>query len=335
MKILYAVQGTGNGHLSRAMEVIPCLQQLGDVDILVSGTQGDLQLPFPVTYAFKGLSFVFGKSGGVDLWKTFRKANLPVLSKTIHGLPVEKYNLVISDFEPVSAWACYLKSLPCIALSHQAAVLSPKAPAAKKVDRMGQLILNHYAPTTDKYGFHFETYEDTTFTPVIRKAVREQETGNLGHYTVYLPAYDDERLIKRLAGFTEVQWEVFSKHNTKPRQLSNIRIEPVNGDKFIQSMAFSAGVLCGAGFETPAEALYMGKKLLVVPMKNQYEQHLNAASLAKMGVPVIKSLKAKHEQAISSWLQSGTVIPVEYPDRTQEIVNFVVAQHANSAIKSI
>ncbi|WP_373564603.1 hypothetical protein [Sphingobacterium sp. E70] len=27
----------------------------------------------------------------------------------------------------------------------------------------------------------------------------------------------------------------------------------------------------------------MKKKLLVVPMKNQYEQHLNAASLEEMG----------------------------------------------------
>ena len=39
MKILYAIQGTGNGHLSRARDIIPILQKKGDVDILVSGTQ--------------------------------------------------------------------------------------------------------------------------------------------------------------------------------------------------------------------------------------------------------------------------------------------------------
>ena len=37
MKILYAIQGTGNGHLSRAIDVIPALKKIGQVDVLVSG----------------------------------------------------------------------------------------------------------------------------------------------------------------------------------------------------------------------------------------------------------------------------------------------------------
>jgi len=123
MNILYAIQGTGNGHLSRAMDIIPCLQQHGNVDILVSGTQGDLSLPFPLKYKLRGLSFIFGKAGGVDLWKTCVKSNIRKLVKEINNLPVEKYDLVINDFEPVSAWACYLKNIPCIGLSHQATVL--------------------------------------------------------------------------------------------------------------------------------------------------------------------------------------------------------------------
>ena len=34
MKILYAIQGTGNGHISRAREIIPLLQKYGELDIL-------------------------------------------------------------------------------------------------------------------------------------------------------------------------------------------------------------------------------------------------------------------------------------------------------------
>ena len=34
MKILYAIQGTGNGHVSRAREIIPVLMKKGQVDIL-------------------------------------------------------------------------------------------------------------------------------------------------------------------------------------------------------------------------------------------------------------------------------------------------------------
>ena len=42
MKILYAIQGTGNGHLTRAKEIIPILKEKGDVDILISGSECDI-----------------------------------------------------------------------------------------------------------------------------------------------------------------------------------------------------------------------------------------------------------------------------------------------------
>ena len=83
MKILYAIQGTGNGHLSRARDIIPILQQKGEVDILVSGIQADVSLPYPVKYTFKGLSFIFGKKGGIDLIATYKKSNLKQLFKEI------------------------------------------------------------------------------------------------------------------------------------------------------------------------------------------------------------------------------------------------------------
>ena len=80
MKILYAIQGTGNGHLSRAKEVIPALMNRTRVDIVVSGTQSEVELPFPVKYKFKGISFVFGKNGQLEiLWDAFIK----VLKSTI------------------------------------------------------------------------------------------------------------------------------------------------------------------------------------------------------------------------------------------------------------
>ena len=67
MKILYAIQGTGNGHVTRAREVIPLLKKNHDVDILISGTQADVGLPFEIKYKFHGLSFIFGKKGNIDI----------------------------------------------------------------------------------------------------------------------------------------------------------------------------------------------------------------------------------------------------------------------------
>ncbi len=330
MKILYAIQGTGNGHLSRAMDVIPCLMKHGEVDIVVSGIQSDLSIPFPIKYKLHGLSFIFGRNGGVDLWKTLIRSNGRKLIKEVRELPVEKYDLVINDFEPVSAWACYTRNVPCIGLSHQAAVLAEEAPVPDVTDMMGKFILKNYAPNTVQYGFHFKPYAQDIYTPVIRKQVREHAIEDGEHYTVYLPAYDDKRLVLKLSQFKDVTWDVFSKHNKKPFKSKNVSIQPIHNDKFVKSMAGSAGVLCGAGFETPAEALFMKKKLLVIPMRNQYEQQLNAAALKEMGVPVIKSLKIKYDMVIASWLANERTVDVNYPDITAEVIDRIIHNHMNS-----
>ncbi|WP_207492600.1 glycosyltransferase family protein [Aridibaculum aurantiacum] len=332
MKILYAIQGTGNGHICRAKEIIPLLQLNHDVDVLVSGTQADVHLGHDVKYSFNGLSFIFGKKGGVDLLDTYKKSRLRKLFKEINELPVEEYDLILNDFEPVSAWAAYIKRKPCIALSHQAAVLHPAAPQPKAFDPVGKAILKSYAPSTAQYGFHFTPYDRHIFTPVVRNDVRQLPVENQGHYTVYLPAYDDKRILKVLKKVKHVQWQVFSKHNKKPVEDGNVIIKPIENGSFLQSMASSEGVLCGAGFETPAEALYLQKKLMVIPMKNQYEQQCNAAALEKMGVPVIKSLKDKHLPAIMDWIENGSVVLVNYADNTKEILNIILQKHANDAV---
>ena len=328
MKVLYAIQGTGNGHISRARDVVPILHRKAELDLLVSGSQADVEFPYPVKYGCRGLGFVFGKKGGIDLLETYHKSHLRKLLEEINQLPVENYDLVISDFEPVSSWACYLKNKPCISLSHQAAVLNKKAPQPLHGDMVGRAVLKYYAPASHHYGFHFGAYDKQIFTPVIRRQVRELEPVNKGHYTVYLPAYDDERIIKVLGACKEVPWQVFSKHNKKAFTQKNIAVYPVSNEAFVTSMAGAEGVLCGAGFETPAEALYMGKKLLVIPMKNQYEQHCNAAALRSMGVPALKSLKKKRVGQIDAWLGSRTRVPVDYPDTTEQIIDHIIRAHA-------
>ncbi|MDP4129751.1 MAG: glycosyltransferase family protein [Bacteroidota bacterium] len=46
-------------------------------------------------------------------------------------------------------------------------------------------------------------------------------------------------------------------------------------------MINSRSVIAGAGFETPAEAMYLGKTLMVVPAKGHYKQKCKAAALQK------------------------------------------------------
>ncbi len=328
MKILFAIQGTGNGHLSRARDIYPELLKYGTVDVLISGIQADVDVPFPVKYKLYGMSFIFGKSGGVDLLQTAKRLKLFKLIRDIRKLPVEQYDLVINDFEAVSAWACKSKNKPCISVSHQCAVLHRNAPRPAAPDPMGKFVLQHYAPVTASYGFHFQAFGENIFTPVIRQEIRQRIPINNGHYTVYLPSYDDATIVKHLSAFPDTRWEVFSKHNKRPFTSGNIVVSGIDNHAFTESMASSAGVLCGAGFEGPAEAIYLGKKVLVIPMHTQYEQQCNAAGAAAIGATAIPMLSEKHYPAISKWLTEGKRIQINYPDITADIISKIMQQHA-------
>ncbi len=330
MRVLYAIQGTGNGHLSRARDVIPALLAQGiTLDILVSGTQADIQLPYPIAYQLKGLSFIFGKKGGVDMWKTYVRANTRRLQNEIKSVPVQDYDLVINDFEPVTAWACQRVEKPCFSFSHQAAVLNKNAPQPKKTDSLGKLILKKYAPTTHHFGLHFKAYDAGIFTPIIRNDIRSIPCNKQPHYTVYLPSYSDGKILKFLGEIPDVPWEIFSKHNKKESHFKNMRIRPIDNSAFVHSLANSTGVLCGAGFETPAEALFLQKKLMVIPMKGQYEQQCNAAALQQMKVPVLKSLKKKHVDKVLDWVETDALVEVDYPDMTHHIVQQILERAKN------
>jgi len=329
VKILYAIQGTGNGHIARAEEIAPILSSYGKVDLFLSGSQADIKLPMPVKYKSKGLSFFFGKKGGIDFIKTFKNNSSKRVVREIKEFPVEKYDLIINDFEAITAWACHKREVPCIALSHQYALLSPKVPRPKHFDPIGTWFLNNYAPVREGVGFHFASYDRNIFTPLIREKIRNTISTDDGHYTVYLPAYDDKKLVKLLLKFSGTKWHLFSKHITKPYHIGKISVFPVDNEAFSISMASAHGVLCGAGFETPAEALYLRKKLLVVPMKNQYEQHFNAASLKQLGVPVIKKVSKKNLIKIEEWIETENRVDVKYEETARPSIERVLKLYAD------
>jgi uncharacterized protein (TIGR00661 family) len=322
MKVLYAIQGTGNGHLSRAEDIVPHLRKRCQVDILVSGTQSQLTPSFSIDYQLRGMSFMSSKKGKVDIIKTAVNTNFFKFFKEISQFPAKKYDLIISDFEPISAWSAKYHGVKSVELSHQAAVSHPNSPKPIDKHRIGNFILGNYCPSPHKYGFHFESYAPSIFTPVIRENIRELESEKLGHYTVYLPAYHDDFIVQTLMHF-KAEWHVFSKYATCRYRVNNVWVNPIDANNFTESLRTSEGVLCGAGFELPAEALFLNKKLMVIPMMGQYEQLCNAESLKKIGVVILDKLCLLHRRTISSWLLNSHQIVVNYPNRTEQIIDTI------------
>jgi len=324
MKILYSVQATGNGHISRAMEILPYLEKYGSVDIFLSGANSTLQLDAPVKYRSKGLCIFYSNNGSLS-YSTMAKHFAPLrIGREVRDLPVEKYDLVLNDFDSITALACAYKKVPSVNFGHQASFQSGKTPRPAKKDFIGEWILKNYARASQYIGLHFESYDDFILPPVIKKEIMLSEPSDKKHITVYLPSYGDRDLEKWLSPLKDFQFQVFSKEVKQPLQRNNILFIPVDKNAFSKSMIQCGGIITGAGFETPAEALYLGKNLMVIPIRGQYEQLCNAAALESMGVQSLPVLDQSFAGVFQNWVSAKKKISLQPDHTTEAIVSFLM-----------
>lgn len=323
MKILYAIQATGNGHISRAMELLPHLQQYGEIDLFLSGSNSQLSLDAPVKYRSAGMSLFYNCSGGLDYWKMIKGFHPLRLRKEIQELPVEKYDYVINDFEYITAAACARKQVRSVNFGHQASFISEKTPRPARSNRTGEFILKNYAKASDYLGLHFRKYDEFILTPVIKKEILEAQPSDQGHITIYLPAYCEKELLDVFGRFKHHRFEIFSGETKSIRQEGNLSIIPINKQLFNQSLIHCHGIICGAGFETPAEALQLRKKLMVIPIRKQYEQQCNAAALAEMGITSLDMIGPDFKEVFEKWLSQPQELRVDYSRTVEECMEYL------------
>lgn len=320
MKILYAVQATGNGHISRAVQLTPHLQKLGQVDIFLSGQNCTLSVNLPVKYKSKGLSLFYGHHGGLSITVIVKKNSWTTVIKQAKALPTEQYDLVINDFEPITAISCKMKKQASIQISHQASFRSPLSPRPDVRNPLGEWILKEYATSTHYIGLHFLPYDDFILPPIIKQNILSSVPQDQGHITVYLPGYDRQFFQHHLTKTKSLKFHCFIPNITKIEVHQNIIFYPIQDTLFTQSMIRSHGVITGGGFETPAEAIFLKKKLMCIPIKNHYEQYCNAAALRAMGVEVRLTNQLKNFSGhIEYWLNQKAVdidLPLHDMDAT-------------------
>jgi uncharacterized protein (TIGR00661 family) len=326
MKIFYAVQATGNGHISRAVELLPYLQQYGQVDVFLSGENCHLPTTLPVKFKSKGVSLFYGNRGGLNYFKMWQKFSLARIWREAKSLPVEAYDIVINDFECITSLACKFKNKPSIQFGHQASFRSPLSPRPKKREFIGEWILKNYATATSYFGLHFNAYDIGIYNPVIKADILAATPINKGHVTVYLSHYSKKVITQQLHKAPGIRFEVFTKEVKSETIENNIRFMPISNEGFTKSMIESAGVITGAGFETPAEALYLGKKLICLPIRGQYEQLCNAAALEQLGVPVVKKIHPTFFVDIAKWYDLPAPTPLKLEHSTYQLVQKVIEQ---------
>ncbi len=326
MKIFYAVQATGNGHISRANAILPLLKKYGTVDVFLSGSNSALRTNLPVAYRSKGVSLQYElSSGGIDICKTLASLQLQKLWNEARYLPVEKYDLVINDFECVTSLACKLKRIPSVHFGHQASFASKKVPRPEKRNRIGEWVLANYAGGSRSVGLHFKQYDAQVFSPIIKPSILHANPSDEGHITVYLGQYADEIVLQQLLKLKKTRFHLFSRKSEHICQLENVNILPISQSLFDKSMINCHGIITGAGFETPSEALFLEKKLMVMPMKGQYEQACNAAALRDFNVSIATNMDDDFPVFFNKWLfDAGPVERLELSNPVQSIIGEVV-----------
>ncbi len=325
MKIFYAVQATGNGHISRATQLLPYLEKFGEVDVFLSGANASLEAPLPIRYRSNGLSLFYSTCGGLDYKLMWKHNSIVRAMKEAKQLPVEQYDIVINDFDFITAQACRSKKIKSVQFGHQASFLSNQTPRPEVRNYFGEMILKRYAPATKYIGLHFQPYDDFIFSPVVKDIFIQATPVNKGHITVYLSAYERHCIEPHFKELKHLHFHWFLKGIKEVHREGNITFFPISNDLFNKSLIDCEGIITGGGFETPAEALYLGKRLLSIPIRGQYEQLCNAAALQQMGVRVLDDADTDHfAEDIMQWINDPKPLVSQKANSIPETLQYLV-----------
>lgn len=325
MKILYGVQGTGHGHISRARVILPKLREVAEVDVLISGYNFHLDLDGEIKYKARGLSLTYDNKGSVDLLGTALKLKPSRFIQDVQEAPVDNYDFVVNDFEPVTAWAAQAAGIPCVGISHQASFLSPNVPRPKRKSLVAEGVIKHFAPLTAAVGSHYLRYDSFIEPPIVRKQIQGLNPVSGGHVTVYLPAFNNDLLLGEFSKVREVEWHVFSPDCSEVRQVGNVKVMPVGKDTFLKSLESCLGVISSTGFETTSESMYLGKKLLTIPIRNQYEQLSNAAALERLGGEIVYDINNVFTDRVHRWLKDGQILNLDEVSEEGALVQKIIS----------
>jgi uncharacterized protein (TIGR00661 family) len=233
-------------------------------------------------------------------------------------LDVVKYDRVISDFEPITAWSCRIHNKECYGLSNQYSLLSKNIPR-KGRDFLGEMILKWMAPVSHRFGIHFQQYDDNIFMPIINDDLMDKNyEENNGHYTIYLPSFGLSKTVNALNKYKNITFHVFHGDVSGTYRYNNCLIFPINRKIFLESFTTCDSVITNSGFQTTSEALYMGKKLMTIPLRGQYEQELNMVALKEMGIFAGKL------KDVGDFIDSKKVVISKWEDPVDEIIQKIL-----------
>lgn len=329
MKILYGIQGTGNGHITRARHLANAFASHPDlqVDYFFSGRKADSYFDMGIFGGYqtkRGLTFIT-ENGRIQHLKTVMNNNVFSVLNDIKSVDLNSYDLLVNDFEPITAWAARKKGLPSISVSHQAAFLNTVPTKDQTV--LDKMITRCFAPTTYNLGTHWYHFGHDIIPPFVAHDLIELSKHSSAQsdvnnkVLVYLPFESIDVIREQLLVLSDWDFICYHPSINNSSQEQNIEWHAPSIAKFKRDLAQCSGVLSNCGFELSTECLSLGKPLLVKPLDKQFEQQSNAYTLEQLGLcDVIYSLSAEQ---IDDWLQSKRGHQVIFPTDCTPFVDWL------------
>lgn len=320
MKILYGVQGTGNGHISRARKMAAHLRaHNADVTYLISGRERERLFDMECFGDFEhrtGLTMV-QENGAVLMLPTAKQAKPLEFIRDVRALDVTAYDLVISDFEPVTAWAAKLANKTCMGIGHQYAFLHPIPQCNNNL--ASDVVMKWFAPVDIPVGLHWHHFDTDILPPIIDTQLQSSDKR---HVLVYLPFEEQRGVTALLQRFPDIHFVQYSP-DVEDSEADNVALRRTNLHGFRADLCHAEAVICNAGFELVGECLHMGTPTLVKPVKGQMEQHSNALALQRLGWG--SAVETLTEANLQNWLYGERrSMALQYPDVAAALAEWVI-----------
>ena len=296
---MYGVGGEGMGHATRSAAVIEyLLKKKHTVHICAGGRAfAYLKKRFPNVHKIDEIPLRY-KNDTIDYVATavymaqHLLFSLIKMIQLLNKLYIDvNPDVVISDYEVFTALTSKIKGVPLIAANNISLI------AQTKVDKLPWHIEQHkfwplfvewivavYANHHVIPAFHAvkKKKKNVTITsPVIRKNVRDLlGKKEIHHVLVYQTSPTHTKILETLRNVDE-QFIVYGYG--KRKQTKNMTFHAFNEKQFFEHLASAKAVVLGGGFSFISEAIYLKKPILSVPLKNHYEQCINAHYVQKQG----------------------------------------------------
>lgn len=294
--IVYGLSGEGFGHSARSYEVIQHLiKKNHQVLVLTYGKallvmQKDFQ-----TIEIPGLRLNY-QNNELSYPRTFFD-NAAMLVKTSREWPtlfsaLKKFkpDMVISDYEPISAAIANWKKIPLISFDNQHQLTNTKITVPKKYrkDLLAAKMLTKsmvwgadYYLITSFFKTPITKPKTFLFPPVVREKIRRLKPITNNFILVYQNS-DFDYIIDELHKVPKQKFVVFS---SRPKEgiEKNITFKRHDPKTFITYLKKCQAIIGTAGLSLISEALYLKKPYFALPIAHQVEQVINALYLKKMG----------------------------------------------------